>query len=234
MTEDTAAPAKLTFLLDVDNTLLNNDLLKTDVSRDLEDRLGPERSARFWELYEEVREDEDFVDYPRTVERLGEEYRDPETARSLRQLLRNVPFRHYLYPHVLATIAHLKSMGTVVILSDGDTVFQPLKIRESGLEAAVDGHVLIYVHKEEELDAVFAAYPADHYVMVDDKPRILAALETCCPTEFTTVLVCQGKYAHEAAAPKPDYVVERIADLRYFTRRQFLAPAPRGDAGQVV
>jgi FMN phosphatase YigB (HAD superfamily) len=223
MTARAASHEKLTFLLDVDNTLLNNDLLKTDIARDLEDRLGRQRATRFWELYEEVREDEDFVDYPRTVERLGEEYHDPDMTRDLRQLLRTFPFRRYLYPHVLETIAHLKTMGTVVILSDGDTVFQPLKIRESGLADAVDGHVLIYVHKEDELDAVFAAYPADHYVMVDDKARILAALETCCPTEFTTVLVCQGKYAHLDASPKPDHVIEHIADLRRFTRQQFFA-----------
>lgn len=223
MTESTDRQETLTFLLDVDNTLLNNDQLKADVARDLEHRLGPERSARFWALYEEVREDEDFVDYPRTVERLGMEYHDLEMARDLHHLLRTLPFRRYLYPHVLETIAHLTTIGTVVILSDGDTVFQPLKIRESGLEAAVDGHVLIYVHKEDELDAVFAAYPADHYVMVDDKPRILAALERCCPAEFTTVLVSQGKYAHESAPPAPDYVVEHIADLRTFTRPQFFA-----------
>lgn len=222
MTESANRRGTLTFLLDVDNTLLNNDQLKAAVARDLEHRLGPERSARFWALYEEVREDEDFVDYPQTVERLGAEYHDPEMALELRQVLRTLPFRRYLFPHVLETIAHLKTMGTVVILSDGDTVFQPLKIRESGLEAAVDGHVLIYVHKEEELDAVFAAYPSDHYVMVDDKPRILAALERCCPTEFTTVLVNQGKYAYESASPAPDYVIEHIADLRTFTRQQFL------------
>lgn len=221
MTERPEREKTLTFLLDVDNTLLNNDLLKADLARDLERRLGSEKAARFWDLYEDVREDEDFVDYPRTVQRLAEEYHDPAMARDLRHLLQNLPFQRYLYPHVMETIAHLRTMGAVVILSDGDTVFQPRKIRESGLEAAVNGHVLIYIHKEEELAAVFAAYPADHYVMVDDKPRILAALETCCPTEFTTVLVCQGKYSHEDASPKPDYVVEHIADLRQFPWQQF-------------
>lgn len=224
ITESGTGRKTLAFLLDIDNTLLNNDLLKADLASDLRRRLGPKRAARFWELYEQVREDEDFVDYPRTVELLAEEYHNPGMARDLRHMLGNLPFRRYLYPGVLETIAYLKTMGTVVILSDGDSVFQPLKIRESGLEEAVNGHVLISVHKEDELGAVFAAYPADHYVMVDDKPRILAALETCCPTEFTTVLVCQGKYAHEGASRKPDYVVQHIADLQEFARAQFLEP----------
>lgn len=223
MAPEAAADRTIVFLLDVDNTLLNNDALKADIAHELKEQLGTEKSTRFWELYEEVRHEEDFVDYPRTVERLAEEYHDPAMGRELNDVLRAFPFRNYLYPHVLDAIAHLKTMGTVVILSDGDTVFQPLKIRESGLEAAVDGHVLIYVHKEEELPKVFATYPADHYVMVDDKPRILASLETCCPTEFTTVLVCQGKYAQDEATPRPDYVIEHIADLLTFTRVQFLS-----------
>ncbi len=227
MPNPSGADQSLVFLIDVDNTLLNNDGLKGDIAHDLMERLGAEKATRFWKLYEEVREDEDFVDYPRTVERLAAEYHDPAMGRELDHFLRTYPFRNYLYPHVLDTIAHLKTMGTAVILSDGDKVFQPLKIRDSGLGAAVDGHVLIYVHKEEELPKVFAAYPADHYVMIDDKPRILAALETCCPTAFTTVLVQQGKYGSGEDSPRPDFVVQQIADLITFTRAQFLSNPAR-------
>lgn len=225
MTERTQDVGTLVFLVDVDNTLLNNDQLKADITAQLEEKLGPQKAARFWTLYEDVRSDEDYVDFPRTVQLLAEEYRDPAMGAGLNRLLRTLPFQRYLYPQVLETIKYLETIGTVVILSDGDTVFQPLKIRDSGLEAAVDGHVLIFVHKEDELSTVFAAYPADHYVMVDDKPRILAALERCCPTAFTTILVAQGKYAHDQVSPRPDYVVEHIADLLTFTRPQFFSTA---------
>ncbi|MDQ2743811.1 MAG: HAD family hydrolase, partial [Chloroflexota bacterium] len=137
-----------------------------------------------------------------------------------------------LYPHVLETLAYLKTLGTTVILSDGDSVFQPLKIKESGLAAAVDDHVLVYVHKEQELAKVFAAYPADHYVAVDDKPRILDALERDCPTTFTTILVRQGKYATEAdqVSLKPDYAIEHIGELRDFLRDQFFYSGDRSSA----
>jgi FMN phosphatase YigB (HAD superfamily) len=219
----------LVFLLDVDNTLLDNDRIKFDLAERIEELIGPERARRFWEIYEEVRHEQDFVDFPTTVSRLAKEYQDPETGRWLNRLLDTWPFRSYLYPHVLETMDYLKRLGKVVILSDGDSVFQPLKIRNSGLEEAADGNVLVYVHKEAELPKVFARYPANHYVVVDDKPRIIAALEQHCPSTFTTVLVLQGKYAHDnAVSPKPDYVTAHIADLRNFTRAEFLAVPQAG------
>jgi FMN phosphatase YigB (HAD superfamily) len=217
----------LVFLLDVDNTLLDNDRLKDDLQREIRESLGPERADRFWQIYEEVRAELDCVDYPKTIERMAAEYGNPIMREQLEQLLYRIDFKSYLYPRVMDAIARMKSFGTVVILSDGDSVFQPEKIKRSGLEAATDGNVLIYVHKENELAHVFERYPADHYVMVDDKPRITAALERMCPGTFTTILVLQGKYAQSAGeySPKPDIVIERIGGLRTFGREQFLASA---------
>jgi FMN phosphatase YigB (HAD superfamily) len=219
---------RLAFLLDVDNTLLDNDRLKDDLRREIRESLGPERAERFWQIYEEVRAELDVVDYPETVERVAEEYGDPIMGERLAKLLDRIDFRSYLYPHVMDAIRRMKSFGTVVILSDGDSVFQPEKIKKSGLEAAADGHVLIYIHKEKELAQVVQRYPAEHYVMVDDKPRITAALERMCPATFTTILVLQGKYAQSAGdySPKPDVVIERIGDLRAFGRDRFVASAP--------
>lgn len=224
----------LTFLLDVDNTLLDNDALKRDLGGAIERRVGPGRATRFWDLYEEVRRERDYVDFPETVRRLAAETGDPAVAHELTELLYTWPFQSYLYPHALDTISYLKQLGTVAILSDGDSVFQPLKIRGSGLFDAVDGHVLIYIHKEENLPEVLQRFPADHYVMVDDKARIASALERLCPADFTTILVLQGKYARDRGVmPAPDYVIENIGDLRRFTRQQFLAPPRASERGAV-
>lgn len=215
----------LTFLLDVDNTLIDNDQIKVDIDARLRDAIGSEETSRFWELYEEVRKEEDYVDFPRTVQRMVDEYNDPGLGRRLTELLDSFPFKKYLYPGVFPTLQHLQTLGTTVILSDGDSAFQPHKIQASGLSEAVGQRVLVYVHKEAQLQAVFQKYPADHYVAVDDKPRITSALERECPTLFTTVLVLQGKYAHpDEFEPRPDYVVPHIADLQQFTREQFLTP----------
>jgi len=224
-------PRSIVFLLDVDNTLLDNDRLKADLKRRFLALLGQERSDRFWQIYEEVRRDEDFVDYPLTFKRMAEEQNDPELRTSLETVLEGLQFSSYLYPGVLGMLAYLRTLGTPVILSDGDHVFQPYKIRYSGLERAVDGHVLIYVHKEKELPSVFAQFPADHYVAVDDKPRILAALESECPTTFTTVLVLQGTYAVQGpSTPPPDYVIDRIAALHSFSRERFLTNSTDSDS----
>src|SRR2546423_15584322 len=168
---------KLVFLLDVDNTLLDNDRLKADLAARIEDMLGPDKARRFWEIYEQVRAESDFVDLPQTVKRFTAMNGVKIPEQRLAGVIDSVPFTSYLYPRVLETIAYLNTLGECVILSDGDSVFQPYKIRESGLERAVDGRVLVFVHKEEELPKVFSAYPADHYVAVDDKPRIGSALE---------------------------------------------------------
>jgi FMN phosphatase YigB (HAD superfamily) len=219
-----AGPASITFLLDVDNTLLDNDRLKRDLGEQLRSILGTEGADEFWRTYEEVRAAQDYVDYPTTIARWIERHRGQESADQLAGAFARIDFRIYLYPDVLETIERLWTLGTVVILSDGDSVFQPRKIRESGLEGAVRGNVLIYIHKEDELPKVFARYPAGHYVMVDDKPRILSVLETCCPATFTTIQVLQGHYAVEGTyKPEPDLVIERIGDLRFFDRDRFLS-----------
>jgi FMN phosphatase YigB (HAD superfamily) len=221
----------LVFLLDVDNTLLDHDRLKADLADRLQDMLGPDRAEAFWRVYEDVRKASDYVDYPTTVKEWIRAFNDPATGEQLQALIDGIDFQSYVYPHVFETLGHLRDLGKAVILSDGDQVFQPLKIRNSGIEAAVDG-VLIFVHKELELSTVFETFPAGHYVMIDDKPRILAALERECPTTFTTVFVLQGKYAvPDQFKPGPDIVVERIGDVRTLTRDQFLAGAGQPAAG---
>jgi FMN phosphatase YigB (HAD superfamily) len=213
----------LVFLLDVDNTLLDNDALKAEIGRRIEALVGPEPARRFWVLYEEVRQEQDFVDYPETLRRFIHEYGESAKPKRLREIFGTLPFSSFLYPGVLETLAHLRSLGTVVILSDGDQVFQPLKIRRSGLEKAVGGNVLIYVHKEHELPRVFDRYPADHYVVVDDKSRILSAMEEDSPSTFITVFVLQGHYAQEGVSePAPDFVIHHISELSSFTKERFL------------
>ena len=223
----------LAFLLDVDNTLLDNDALKVEIGRRIERLVGAQLASRFWTLYEAVREERDVVDYPRTVDRFLAENGSAVTPEALRDVFATLRFSAFLYPGALAAIRYLHTLGTVVILSDGDQVFQPEKIRQSGLADAVGGNVLIYVHKELELPQVFARYPARHYVMVDDKPRILAALEDDRPSFITTVFVLQGHYATEGKyQPSPDFVIRQIADLTGLSKEQFLTGQTSGDAGR--
>ena len=222
----------LAFLLDVDNTLLDNDALKEEIGKRIERLVGADLAARFWTLYEEVRSDGEVVDYPRTVERFLAEDGSEVPPDALHAVFSTLEFSSFLYPGALRAIHHLRQLGTVVVLSDGDQVFQREKIRKSGLADAVDGNVLIYVHKELELPHVFARYPAGHYVMVDDKPRILAALETDRPSVITTIFVLQGHYAIEGTyQPSPDIVIHHIADLTGLTKEQFLLGRVRGAAG---
>jgi FMN phosphatase YigB (HAD superfamily) len=217
----------LVFMLDVDNTLLDNDRLKSDLDHKLRAEIGDRRTERFWEIYELVRRDEDFVDYPQTVHRLLEEDPDPALVPKLQEVIDSVPFKTYLYPGAIQTIAYLKRFGLPVIVSDGDQGFQPRKIAESGLASAVDDNVMIFVHKELELDKVFARYPADHYVMIDDKARILSALERLCPTTFTTILVRQGKYARpQDYSPQPDIILPAIADVQELSADDFRKQSP--------
>lgn len=230
MSAQVPASDALVFLLDVDNTLLDNDRLKEDIAGQLEQLLGMERSDAFWRIYEQVRTCEDYVDYPETVKEWTAQFDDLAGGEALNRLLDSIDFPSYLFPHALDTLQYLRTIGTAVVLSDGDQVFQPKKIERSGIKDAVDG-VLIYIHKEQELPRVFARYPADHYVMVDDKPRILAALEECCASTFTTVFVRQGKYAADSTlTPPPDIAVPHIADLRGITREEFLSGQARARA----
>ncbi|GAC1473956.1 MAG: hypothetical protein PVSMB7_28500 [Chloroflexota bacterium] len=221
--QPTSVPT-IVFLLDVDNTLLDNDSLKEEIARRAESLVGAERAATFWRLYEEVRNEEGYVDFPTTVQRWVESSGDPNLGAQLITMLGDLPFRDFVFPGVFRALDYLWTLGAVAILSDGDRVFQPLKIRESGLQRAVHDNVLIYVHKEEHLAEVFRLLPADHYVIIDDKPRILAAVERECPTTFTTVFVLQGKYAvQDEFQPEPDFTIREISDVRHMSAEQFRA-----------
>jgi len=204
------------FLLDVDNTLLDNDRVTADLARHLEREVGPDGQKRYWAIFEELRAELGYADYLGALQLYRAEYpRDPRLL-TLSTFLIDYPFANRLYPESLDVIEHLRAWGPTVILSDGDVVFQPRKVGRSGLRDAVEGRVLIYIHKEQELDDVEQRYPADHYVLVDDKIRILSAAKAVWGGRLTTVFVRQGHYARDPAVatyPPADVVVDRIGDL---------------------
>ena len=207
---------RVVFLLDVDNTLLDNDRVADDLKQFLNEEVGTERQERYWALFEELRRELGYADYLGALQRYRLEYpRDPHLL-ALSAFLIDYPFADRLFPGALEAVRYLGRRGTTVILTDGDVVFQPRKIRRSGLFAAVEGRVLIYVHKERELDDVAARFPAEHYVFVDDKVRLLDAVKQAWGARLTTVFVRQGHYALDpdvSRYPKPDVAIERIADL---------------------
>src|SRR6266576_4711060 len=205
------------FLVDVDNTLLDNDHIAADLKRHLEHTVGPERQARYWAIFEELRAELGYADYLGALQRYRvEQPRDPRVL-TVSSFMVNYPFANRLYPNSLDVLERFRAWGPTVIFSDGDAVFQPRKVERSGLQEAVDGHVLIYIHKEQELDDVARRYPAEHYVLVDDKPRILNAVKKIWGDRVTTVFPRQGQYAHDrnmiAERPPADLTVERIGDL---------------------
>ena len=211
-----AAPAAVTFLVDVDNTLLDNDRVTADLRRYLDRTVGAERRARYWAHFEALRKELGYADYLGALQRYRLEFpRDPHLL-TVSAFLIDYPFANRLYPGSLDVLERFRGWGPTVILSDGDVVFQPRKIQRSGLGEAVDG-VLIYVHKERELDDVEQRYPADHYVLVDDKLRILSTIKRAWGGRVTTVFPRQGHYAHDpeilAANPAADLTVEHIGDL---------------------
>jgi FMN phosphatase YigB (HAD superfamily) len=209
--------AEVVFLLDCDNTLLDNDRVQDDLREHLANEFGPESRDRYWRIFEELRAELGYADYLGALQRyrLGA-MNDPRLL-LMSAFLVDYPFAKRLYPRALAVIGHLRRWGPTVILSDGDVVFQPRKIQRSGLWDAVEGRVLIYIRKEEMLDDVEMRYPARHYVMVDDKVRILAAMKAIWRERLTSVFPRQGHYALDAreisASPPADLAVERIGDL---------------------
>jgi FMN phosphatase YigB (HAD superfamily) len=210
-------PHDLVFLIDVDNTLLDNDQVERDLRKYLTDAFGAERQQRYWAIFEELRAELGYADYLGALQRYRvENMRDPHLLETSLYLL-HYPFAERLYPGALDVITRLRARGPVVILSDGDVVFQPYKIARSGLWDAVGGQVLIYIHKEQMLDDVEERYPAQQYVMVDDKLRILAAMKSVWHERLTTIFVRQGHYAHDPAVlksyPPADVAVDRISDL---------------------
>lgn len=210
-------PADVVFLLDVDNTLLDNDRVAADLDGELRREIGAAGRDRYWEIFESLRTELGYADYLGACQRYRLGATDHLGILTVSMFLIDYPFAERLYPGALAAIAHLAAFGTTVILSDGDIVLQPLKTRRSGLWNAVDGRVLIYVHKEVMLDDVERRYPARHYVMVDDKQRLLGSMKKTLGNRLTTVFPRQGHYAQDPAqvvadAP-PDVTVERIGDL---------------------
>lgn len=209
--------SNIVFFFDVDNTLLNNDHVSRDLKHHLVSKVGEASALRYWEIFEQLRKELGYADYLGALQRYRIEHpREPKVL-AVSHFIINYPFANRLYPGSVDAVVHAQGLGRAVILSDGNVVFQPRKIERSGLHEIFEGHVLIYVHKELELDDVEKKYPASHYVMVDDKVRILAAIKKHWGDRVTTVFPRQGHYALDAAEvakyPKPDITLERIGEL---------------------
>jgi FMN phosphatase YigB (HAD superfamily) len=212
-----SSPApSVVFLFDVDNTLLDNDRVILDLRRYLVHELGAERTSHYFEIFERLREQLGYADYLGALQNYRNSYpRDPHVL-AVASFLINYPFANRLFPGSLDALDHAAGFGLTVILSDGDVVFQPRKVERSGLFEAVDKRVLIYIHKELELDDVAHRFPADHYVLVDDKIRILSAVKARWGDKLTTVFPRQGHYATAPdvdSYPVADLTIDRIADL---------------------
>ena len=215
------------FLFDVDNTLLDNDRVTADLKQYLEREVGHERQQRYWMIFEQLRSELGYADYLGALQRYRIEHPRDSHLLVLSHFLVNYPFANRLFPNALDAVDHVKQWGKVAILSDGDVVFQPLKVERSGLFEAMEGNVLIYIHKEHELEDVERRYPADHYVLIDDKLRILTAVKKIWSKRVTTVFPCQGHYAKDALAtagfPPADVSIDRIGELMDYTLEKLLA-----------
>ncbi len=218
----------LVFLIDVDNTLINNDYVKSDLDEHIKVEMGDTLTTHFWQLYEQARQESGVVNIPLALLRLREQTPlselDEQTYLHIYSLFDNYPFFNALYPHTLETLHYLRTLGLTVIVSDGDMYFQAEKIFRSALAETVDGRVLIYTHKQEHLQEIMQQYLADHYAMIDDKPQILADSKSILGKNLTTIFVQQGKYAKEQkpATFTPDISVKNIGDLRTYSAEQFL------------
>jgi FMN phosphatase YigB (HAD superfamily) len=218
--------ADIVFLVDVDNTLLDNDRLIADLMDHIASQYGTTSRDRYSQILEDVRSRVGYVDYLGALQQYRLEHLDVPELLGMSSFLIDYPFAERLYPDALQVLKHLQGMGETVILSDGDVVFQPRKIQRSGIWDTVDGRVLIYVHKEQMLESVEQRYPARHYVMIDDKLRILDSLRNQWQDRVTTVFPRQGHYAHDTAAnarfAPADRVVERIGELLQYDARTLL------------
>jgi FMN phosphatase YigB (HAD superfamily) len=204
----------IVFLVDVDNTLLDNDRIQDDLKRHLEREFGAASRDRYWAILEALFVELGYRDYLGALQRYRTEHPWDVHLMTMSSYLVDYPFANRLYPGALDVVERFRTWGPTVILTDGDVVFQPRKVERSGIFEAADGHVLIYIHKEAALHDAERRYPAQHYVVVDDKPRILAALKEAWGERVTTVLPRQGRYARDAKAYRPaDLTVERIGDL---------------------
>ncbi len=214
------------FLFDVDNTLIDNDRVQAHLSEHLAQTYGAATRDRYWEIFEQLRSELGYADYLGALERYRmEDLHCPEVLRMSSWLV-DYPFADRLYPRALDAVKHVQQWGTVVILSDGDAVFQPRKVERSGLWQAFENRVLIYIHKEQELDDVGRLYPADHYVLIDDKLRILSAVKKLWGESVTTVFPKQGHYALDsktlAEYPPADIELASIGDLLNHDLSSFL------------
>jgi FMN phosphatase YigB (HAD superfamily) len=217
---------ELVFLFDIDDTLLNNDHVERDLRHHLSTLLSPQAKERYFQIFEELRQELGYADYLGALERYRlEALHDPRVLRMSCWLV-DYPFAQRLYPNALDAVDHVRRWGVPVVLSDGDAVFQPRKVERSGLWDAFKGHVLIFIHKEKMLEDVERFYPAQHYVMLDDKLRLLAAMKDIWKERLTTVFVEQGHYANDPATqdryPPADIHLDRIGDLLNYNREAFL------------
>ena len=220
----------IVFLVDVDNTLLDNDGVQQDLKDHLERAYGRDARDRYWRILEDLFSELGYRDYLGALQRFRDEHPREVELLSMSAYLIDYPFAGRLFPSALKVLSRLEGLGPTVILSDGDVVFQPHKVERSGLSDAVDGRVLIYIHKEEALDDVERRFPAEHYVLVDDKLRILAAVKRFWEERVTTVFVRQGSYAFDpqivGASPPADFTIERIGDLLSFDPPRLWATPP--------
>lgn len=219
------------FLLDVDNTLLDNDRFNADLDARLRRDFGAPQQARYRTIYDGLRGELGYADYLGALQRFRTGLDDDADLLQLSSFVLDYPFSERLYPRALEAIAHLHTLGTPVVLSDGDIVLQPRKVQRSGVWDACEARVLIYLHKERMLDAMQRRHPARQYVMVDDKPRLLAAMKRVLRDTLTTVFVRQGNYAQEqvlaADDPPHDLIIEHIGDLCSMQLADFLQHAGR-------
>lgn len=230
----TPAPP-VVFLLDVDNTLLDNDTVTADLKQHLIRTLGAERQQRYWRIFEDLRVELGYADYLGALQRYRTEYPDDPHVLQVSFYLMDYPFADRVFPGALDLIRQLRSWGPTVILTDGDAVFQPRKIQRSGLYQAVEEQVLIYIHKERQLPDVEQRYPAGHYVFVDDKLRLLSAVKQAWGERVTTIFPRQGHYAHDATIlatyPPADITIEQIGDLLRYDLAELVAAAGGNNPG---
>jgi FMN phosphatase YigB (HAD superfamily) len=220
-------PSPIVFLVDVDNTLLDNDRIQDDIKRHLDREFGVACRERYWAILEQLFTELGYRDYLGALQRYRVEHPQDIHLLSMSSFLVDYPFANRLYPGSLDVLERFREWGQTVILSDGDVVFQPRKVERSAIFEAVEGHVLIYIHKEKALDDVERRYPAEHYVLVDDKLRILTTVKRAWRSRVTTVFPRQGQYAHDrniiAECPPADLTVEHIGDLLNYDLAALLA-----------
>ncbi len=223
---------RVVFLFDVDDTLLDNDTAQNDYLDHIARHVGPHAAQRYWTIFRGLYDVLGYADYLGALQLYRLENRGEPRVHLLSSYLLDYPFADRLYPRALELLKYLQGLGQTVILTDGDAVLQPRKIERSGLGAAVGGRVRVCVHKERELDDVARFYPADHYVLVDDKLRVLSAVKKVWGSRVTTVQPLQGHYAldpeAQASYPPADITLGSVGDLLDYGLRE-LTGAPRAD-----